>query len=65
MLKIRVDMAKCEGFANCVMAAPDVFDIDDAGQVAILQAEAPEELREDVEEAVRACPVSALWVEAG
>ena len=52
----------CQGFANCVMNAPDVFDIDDNDMVVILKAEVPDEQRALLEHAVRSCPVSALSI---
>lgn len=47
----------------CVMAAPEVFDIDDdAAKVVLLTAEPGKDLREKVEEAVRSCPSGALRI---
>ncbi|MQA17316.1 MAG: ferredoxin, partial [Pseudonocardiaceae bacterium] len=31
MIKIRKDIETCEGYANCVVAASDVYDLDDDG----------------------------------
>ena len=60
---VKADLALCQGYAHCVIAAPDVFDIDDDGVVVVLRASVGEEEREKVEEAARSCPVSALEVE--
>jgi ferredoxin len=43
--------------------APEVFQVDDKGFLNILQEEPPEELREQVELAVRHCPTGALSLE--
>jgi len=54
---------RVQGYANCVLAAEDYFDIDDDGVVVVLKSEVPEADRGRVEEAVRSCPVSALLME--
>jgi 3-phenylpropionate/trans-cinnamate dioxygenase ferredoxin reductase subunit len=60
-MKIIVDLGLCQGYGNCVTAAPDFFDLDDSGQVKLLKGSV--ETEEDVA-AVRAaisqCPMSAI-----
>jgi ferredoxin len=63
MATIKADLDTCQGYANCVAAADDYFDIDDDGVVVLLKAGVPESERARVEEAARACPVSALRVD--
>jgi 3-phenylpropionate/trans-cinnamate dioxygenase ferredoxin reductase subunit len=63
MAVVRADLQACQGYANCVVAADDVFDIDDDGVVVVLRTTVPEAERARVEEAARTCPVSALRVE--
>lgn len=64
-MKVTVDLEACQGYACCMMAAPEVFDLDeDAGKVIILQENPPEELRAKTEAAVRGCPAKALSLEA-
>lgn len=63
MAVLKADTTACQGYANCVDAAPDVYDIDDDGVVVLLKDEVSEEDRPRVEEAARSCPVSALLVE--
>lgn len=60
MAKLVADLEACQGYANCVVAADDVFDLDDDGKVVLLKATIPESDRARVEEAARSCPVSAL-----
>lgn len=62
MATVKADLSLCQGYANCVAAADDYFDIDDNGLVVVLKAEFPESDRAHVEEAVRSCPVSALRI---
>ena len=60
---VKADLNLCQGYANCVMEAPEFFDIDDEGLVVILQEKFDEDKRAHVESAARSCPVSALRVE--
>lgn len=60
-MKIEVDLSACQGYVCCVMAAPEVFDVDeDAGKVVLRTATPDESLRAKVSEAVRSCPSGAL-----
>lgn len=63
MAKIVADLEACQGYANCVVAADDVYDIDDDGVVVLLKSTVEESDRARVEEAALSCPVSALWLE--
>ncbi|MFP5335868.1 MAG: ferredoxin [Actinomycetes bacterium] len=60
---LKADFGACQGYANCVDAAPDVYDIDDDGVVVLLREEISEEDRPRIEEAARSCPVNALSIE--
>jgi ferredoxin len=66
-MDIEVDLDLCQGYGNCVTAAPDFFDVDDAGKVVLLRAttETAEE-RRAVMDAAPMCPMSAIRaVESG
>jgi ferredoxin len=63
MATLKADLSVCQGYANCVAAADDYFDIDDDGVVTILRPDVPDTERTRIEEAARSCPVSALRVE--
>jgi 3-phenylpropionate/trans-cinnamate dioxygenase ferredoxin reductase subunit len=60
---VRADLSQCQGYANCVVAADDTFDIGDDGVVVLLRARFPESDRARVAAAALACPVSALSVD--
>lgn len=62
MPRVEADQEACQGYANCVTAAPDVFDIDDDGVVVLLKDEIEFDDYARVEDAARSCPVSALTV---
>jgi 3-phenylpropionate/trans-cinnamate dioxygenase ferredoxin reductase subunit len=59
---VQADLVRCQGYANCVVAADDTFDIGDDGVVVLLRARFPDSDRARVEAAARACPVTALSV---
>jgi ferredoxin len=63
-MRVTADVRRCQGYANCVVEAPDVFDFDDAsGKVTLLLVDVGEERRAEVERAIRSCPVHALELE--
>jgi Ferredoxin len=65
-VKVILDLNACQGYACCMMEAGAVFDLDEsAGKAILLQPEPPEELREQVERAARACPAKAIRIENG
>lgn len=61
-MRITIEIDRCVGGGQCVMAAPDVFDQDDDGLAVILDADPPAELTADVELAARLCPARAIAV---
>jgi ferredoxin len=64
-MRVRADQRKCQAYANCILAAPDVFDLDDAsGKVVVLEETPTDERRAAVQEAVRNCPTQAITVDA-
>jgi 3-phenylpropionate/trans-cinnamate dioxygenase ferredoxin reductase subunit len=63
MAVVKANLGACQGYANCVVAADDYFDIDDDGVVELLSVEVPESEWGRVDSAARSCPVSALWIE--
>jgi ferredoxin len=63
-MKVIVDSGRCELHGECVMAAPDVFEIeDDKESVTVLKDQPGEHQRSAVEEAAMMCPVTAIRIE--
>lgn len=62
MSEISTDQTRCQGYGNCVAAAPEVFDLSDSGLVQVLneRPEGPELAR--AREAASLCPVQAITV---
>ncbi|MET8245988.1 ferredoxin [Streptomyces sp. NPDC005202] len=58
-MKIVVDLTRCQGYAQCAFAAPDVFAIQ--GDEALLYDSDPDDAqREKIARAAAACPVQAI-----
>jgi ferredoxin len=63
-MKVIVDIDKCVGAGQCVLAAPEIFDQrDDDGLVSLLQESPGPQLREAVQEAAHACPALAITLD--
>lgn len=62
-MKIVVDFAKCTGLGVCESFAPDVFEVDDSGELVLHSEVVPNGLLDVIEQAVRGCPTEALRLE--
>jgi ferredoxin len=65
-MKIVVDRVRCEGHGACEQAAPQIFHLDEAGELIAEYDDQvlPSELEESAELAARVCPVAALLIVA-
>jgi len=59
-MRVVIDEMLCEGNAECMKAAPEVFVVDDDDQARLLIERPPDALRARVEIAVRRCPRQAI-----
>ncbi|UAK31275.1 ferredoxin [Nocardia asteroides] len=58
-----IDAAVCNGYGNCLVAAPEVFDLDPETNIAFTQPGRPAEGdRDSLFEAEADCPVRAILV---
>ena len=64
-MKILVDYDLCQGHAVCMEEAPGVFEVNDDGELTLLQETPPAPLRTQVLQAVKYCPTQALTVVDG
>jgi ferredoxin len=63
-MKVIIHASKCALHGECVMAAPEVFEIeDDKDVVTVINPEPGEHLRTKVEDAVLMCPLAAISLE--
>ncbi len=61
-MKVVVDLTRCQGYAQCAFAAPDVFTI--RGDEALLYDPAPDDAqRAKIVRAAAMCPVQAITLE--
>jgi ferredoxin len=60
--RVEVDLDLCQGHAMCELEAPDYFTVPKRGKVEILNAEPPEDARDEVQNAVDMCPTQALSI---
>ena len=65
-MKIKIDLALCQGHSVCLSEAPEVFDVIDQDdgypQVSVLLENPPRELREKVIKAAKYCPNNVITV---
>ena len=62
-MRIVLDENKCSSLGMCESVAPDFFEVGDDGALDLLNPTPPEDQRALMEEAVAACPTSALSIE--
>ena len=61
---VTADLELCQGHQMCQFEAPNVFGYDeDADKVLLLDPNPPEDLREQVQRAVKYCHAMALLME--
>ena len=65
-MKIKIDLALCQGHSVCLGEAPEVFAVIDQDdgypQVRVLLENPPRELHEKVMKAVKYCPNNVITV---
>jgi ferredoxin len=62
-MKVIVDFAKCTGLGICESIAPELFEVNDDGELVLLRADITDDELGFVEEAVAGCPTEALRIE--
>ncbi|HMK99961.1 MAG TPA: ferredoxin [Acidimicrobiales bacterium] len=62
-MKVIIDRDRCQGHGVCESEAPEVFSVSKQGVLDILDDAPAEDLRGQVEQAVRFCPTGALRIE--
>lgn len=62
-MRVASDLARCQGYGNCVAIDEKHFDLDDDGLVLVREEHVTPEERDTADEAVRSCPVAAIWLE--
>lgn len=62
--RLLFDPAKCQGYANCLIEAPELWDFDEDENRAVLRQEHvhDESLRGKAEGSARCCPAQAIQI---
>ncbi len=60
---IAIDRELCQGHATCMAEAPELFQVDEAGNVTVLQACPPLDLLAKARQAEKYCPTKAIKIE--
>ena len=60
MISIKVTQATCNGYGNCVLAPPDVFDLGDDGLVVLKRETVDDDQLAAVRRAVYDCPTDSI-----
>lgn len=63
--RIVVDRDLCQGHGVCESEAAAVFEVSKQGELTVLQDTPPDDLRAQVEAAVKYCPTHALSIVDG
>ncbi|MBL3668064.1 ferredoxin [Streptomyces sp. M2CJ-2] len=61
-MRVVVDQSLCSGHAQCAVAAPDLFRLDEDGYVLPFDGEVPSGRESNARAGARACPERALTV---
>jgi ferredoxin len=59
-IRIRIESTRCEGFGNCINAAPDIFELDADGRVCLKKETVGDDRIDVVRRAVYDCPVNVI-----
>ncbi|MGZ8213447.1 MAG: cytochrome P450 [Methylosarcina sp.] len=61
--QIKIDRELCQGHAACMAEAPELFHVDEAGHVTVLQAYPSSALLTKARQAEKYCPTKAIKIE--
>jgi ferredoxin len=61
MIKVDVDMTKCQHYGQCVFEAPEVFRLNEDDKLEYV-AEVDDSERANVEAAIDVCPMQAIFI---
>ena len=59
-MKVKIDRNLCIGCGACQATEPKVFELDDEGIAQVIDNEINDSLKDNVINAINACPTSAI-----
>ena len=61
-MKIEIDLDKCQGYAQCVHEAPEIFELTESGLAQTLAADVTSENEKYALAAADLCPMQAISI---
>lgn len=62
-MRISVDRAKCTGIGVCESYAPEIFEVNEDGELVLATETVSADMLEAVQQAIAGCPTEALRLE--
>jgi ferredoxin len=62
VIKVDIDLTRCQGYGNCLTPSGGILDINDDGQAFVTTDSVPDEKLAEMNTAASMCPVSAIKV---
>lgn len=62
-VRVVADLGACQGYANCLVTAPEAFDLSEEGKVIVLHENLAALDQVLLADAVNSCPAAALRIE--
>ena len=59
-MKVTIDSDLCQGHGVCMGECPEVFEVNDDGEVTLLQEQPDAALQKKAQNAARFCPTGAI-----
>jgi ferredoxin len=60
VIEIKLDRRTCQGYGNCVLVAPELFDLDDDGLAVVRQSHVEDDQLDAVQKAAYDCPTGSI-----
>jgi ferredoxin len=61
-MELRIDTTRCEGHAQCIIVAPELFDLGDDDVSVVLNPRPTNEQQDLAHRAAQMCPIQAISV---
>lgn len=61
-MDIEIDLGKCQGYAQCVHEAPEIFELSESGRAQIVVAGVTNENEKYAQAAADLCPMQAISI---
>lgn len=61
-MDIEIDLDKCQGYAQCVHEAPEIFELSESGRAQIVVAGVTHENEKYAQAAADLCPMQAISI---